>query len=276
MAFQTPVTIKDALRNIELNRYLLPAIQREVVWSTDQIVRLFDSLMRDYPIGSFLFWNVEEQSSKEYTFYEFMTHYHQFKNRHLKRHELTTKRPLIGVLDGQQRLTALNIGLRGSYAERRYRSWAHIESNYQKTHLYLRLDQPADQNDLAMEFDFRFLTPEGGADGTAGHWFPVFAMLDMDRVVGVDEYLEDHNLTGRGNKYPRQALRLLEGVVHMKPIINYFLEPSQDLDKVLNVFIRVNSGGTVLNHSDLLLSIATSQWKELDAREAVHGLGPVW
>jgi hypothetical protein len=41
---------------------------------------------------------------------------------------------------------------------------------------------------------------------------------------------------------------------------------------VLNVFIRVNSGGTVLNHSDLLLSIATSQWKELDAREAVHGL----
>lgn len=68
MAFQTPITIKEALRNIETNRYLLPAIQREVVWSKDQIARLFDSLMRDYPIGSFLFWNVEEQNSKEYTF----------------------------------------------------------------------------------------------------------------------------------------------------------------------------------------------------------------
>jgi len=272
MAFQTPITIKEALRNIETNRYLLPAIQREVVWSKDQIVRLFDSLMRDYPIGSFLFWNVEEQNSKEYTFYEFMTHYHQLKNRHLKRHELTTKRALTGVLDGQQRLTALNIGLRGSYSERRARSWAHIESNYPKTRLYLRLDQPADQNDMAMEFDFRFLTPEYATSDPERHWLPVPAMLDMDRVVGVDEYLEDHSLTGRGNRFPRQALRLLEGVVHTKPIINFFLEPSQDLDKVLNVFIRVNSGGTVLNHSDLLLSIATSQWKELDAREAVHGL----
>jgi uncharacterized protein with ParB-like and HNH nuclease domain len=50
MAFQTPITIKQALKNIESNNYLLPAIQREVVWSKDQIVRLFDSLMRDYPV----------------------------------------------------------------------------------------------------------------------------------------------------------------------------------------------------------------------------------
>lgn len=272
MAFQTPITIKQALKNIESNNYLLPAIQREVVWSKDQIVRLFDSLMRDYPIGSFLFWNVEEHNSKEYTFYEFMTHYHQLRNRHLKRHELTTKRQLIGVLDGQQRLTALNIGLRGSYAARRYRTWAHIESNYPKTQLYLRLDQPADQNDMGMEFDFRFLPPANVTNDSERHWFPVSAMLDMDRDVGVDEYLEDHNLTGQGNRFPRRTLRRLERVVHQDLIINYFLEPSQDLDKVLNVFIRVNSGGTVLNHSDLLLSIATSQWKELDAREAVHGL----
>jgi len=272
MAFQTPIPIKEALGNIESNRYLLPAIQREVVWSKDQIVRLFDSLMRDYPIGSFLLWNVEEQSSKEYTFYEFMTHYHQFKNRHLRRHELTTKRPLIGVLDGQQRLTALNIGLRGSYAERRHRSWAHIESNYPKTLLHLRLDEPADQNDLGMQFDFRFLTPENATNDAERHWFPVSAMLDMDLDVGVDEYLEDNNLTGHGSKFPRRTLRRLERVVHQDLIINYFLEPSQELDKVLNIFIRVNSGGTVLNHSDLLLSIATSQWKELDAREAVHGL----
>jgi hypothetical protein len=272
MAFQTPITIREALKNIEANRYLLPAIQREVVWSKDQIARLFDSLMRDYPIGSFLFWNVEEENSKEYTFYEFMTRFHQLKNRHLRRHELTTKRSLIGVLDGQQRLTALNIGLRGTYSERRYRSWAHIESNYPKTHLYLRLDQPADQNDLGMEYDFRFLTPESAINDTGRHWFQVSDMLNLDPDVGVDEYLEDTQLTGQGSKFPRRTLRRLERVIHRDRVINYFLEPSQDLDKVLNIFIRVNSGGTVLSQSDLLLSIATSQWKELDARDAVHGL----
>jgi hypothetical protein len=38
---------------------------------------------------------------------------------------------------------------------------------------------------------------------------------------------------------------------------------------VLNIFIRINSGGTVLSYSDLLLSIATAQWEKLDAREEI-------
>lgn len=46
MAFQTSVTIGKALEKISRHDYLLPAIQREVVWRTDQIVRLFDSLMQ--------------------------------------------------------------------------------------------------------------------------------------------------------------------------------------------------------------------------------------
>ncbi len=55
MAFQTPITIKDALERIHDREYALPAIQREFVWSQDQICALFDSLMRGYPIGAFLF-----------------------------------------------------------------------------------------------------------------------------------------------------------------------------------------------------------------------------
>jgi uncharacterized protein with ParB-like and HNH nuclease domain len=47
MAFQTPITVKEAIGNIYAKKYLLPAIQREVVWDTAQIERLFDSLMRD-------------------------------------------------------------------------------------------------------------------------------------------------------------------------------------------------------------------------------------
>jgi hypothetical protein len=61
----------------------------------------------------------------------------------------------------------------------------------------------------------------------------------------------------------------LYDVVHNKRSINFFLEKDESLDKVLNIFIRVNSGGTQLNYSDLLLSIATAQWKERDAREEI-------
>lgn len=52
--------------------------------------------------------------------------------------------------------------------------------------------------------------------------------------------------------------------------INYYLESSQDPDKVLDIFVRVNSGGTTLSYSDLLLSMATNQWTSLDAREEVR------
>lgn len=52
--------------------------------------------------------------------------------------------------------------------------------------------------------------------------------------------------------------------------ISYYLEESTELDKVLNIFIRVNSGGTTLSYSDLLLSFATAQWQEKDAREELN------
>jgi hypothetical protein len=47
------------------------------------------------------------------------------------------------------------------------------------------------------------------------------------------------------------------------------LEKSESLNKVLNIFIRVNSGGTQSSYSNLLLSIATAQWKEKDVREEI-------
>ena len=39
---------------------------------------------------------------------------------------------------------------------------------------------------------------------------------------------------------------------------------------MLQIFIRINQGGTKLSYSDLLLSIATAQWKKLDARKVIH------
>jgi hypothetical protein len=61
----------------------------------------------------------------------------------------------------------------------------------------------------------------------------------------------------------------LYSVIHEERVINYFLEKGEELDKVLNIFVRVNSGGTPLSHSDLLLSIASANWQEKDAREEI-------
>lgn len=80
MSFQAPMSVKEVLGGMHSKEYLLPTIQREFVWDGDQIRRLVDSLMREYPIGSFLVWKVEPEIAKRYVFYDFLTDYHAKNN----------------------------------------------------------------------------------------------------------------------------------------------------------------------------------------------------
>lgn len=99
MSFQTPLTIKEVIENIHRKKYILPAIQREFVWNTDQIERLFDSLMQGYPVGSFLFWYVNKEKSKDFQFYEFIREYHEKDNRHNPIADISGEEDIIAVLD---------------------------------------------------------------------------------------------------------------------------------------------------------------------------------
>src|SRR4051794_2407738 len=82
MSFERPITIKEAIDNIQKKIFLLPAIQREFVWSSYQIELLFDSLMRGYPVGSFLFWKIDKDSLSQFQFYEFIRNYHERDETH--------------------------------------------------------------------------------------------------------------------------------------------------------------------------------------------------
>jgi|SRR5690554_74055 len=272
MAFQTPITVKKALDNIASREFVLPAIQREFVWKPTQICRLFDSLMRGYPIGSFLFWKVARENTRQFKFYDFVLNYHQKDNPHCPRLELTGDRAVTAVLDGQQRLTALNIGLRGSHALKEPRMWWNNPDAFPAKRLYLNLLAEADDNEEGMQYDFRFLKQSQAGRRDEGHfWFPVWSILDMsDAGPALHEYLMEHDLQNVRDAFGK--LYHLHDLIHAKPFINFYLEEEQDLDKVLNIFIRINSGGTVLSYSDLLLSIATAQWEKIDARKVIHKL----
>jgi uncharacterized protein with ParB-like and HNH nuclease domain len=77
---EAPITIREAVLAIQKRDYLLPAIQREFVWRVEKTEALFDSLMRGYPVGSFLFWKVAPDSPQRYKFYEFMQEFHAMKS----------------------------------------------------------------------------------------------------------------------------------------------------------------------------------------------------
>jgi hypothetical protein len=271
MAFETPLTIMEALREIDRNKYALPALQREFVWKHEQICELFDSVMKGYPIGSFLFWKLEGETAREFQFYQFMRDYHARDRPFCDEFSMQTDGPEIAVLDGQQRLTAFNIAIYGSYAEKKKYVRRDSKRAYPVKHLYLNLlFDPREHEDA--NYDFAFLTEkEARVQDDAHLWFHVGKMREFEKSHHYMTYLARHDL-GERMELAAENLGELFDVLHNARIISYFMEKEQNLDKVLNIFIRVNSGGTKLSYADLLLSMATSQWQTIDARKAINDL----
>ena len=151
MSYQTAVTISETLRQIERHDIVLPAIQREFVWQPEQICALFDSLMQGYPFGTFLYWKIDQENNNRYQFYDFVLNYHERDHPHCPRIGEMPDRDVVAVLDGQQRLTALNIGIRGSMAKKLpRRRWSSSDA-FPARRLYLDLLwSPADDDDVGI------------------------------------------------------------------------------------------------------------------------------
>jgi hypothetical protein len=266
--------IIDALTCIQNNKYVLPAIQREFVWQPEQIAKLFDSLMQDYPIGTFLFWNVDAANSHKFKFYGFVRDYHKLDNPHCPDLGLLPNQNLTAILDGQQRLTALNIGLRGSMAVKLPYKWWSSPDAFPKCYLYLDLLAENDTEHEDSRYRLKFLEPAKAQATEAELWFKVPDVLKMEDGPAMLEWITEHHpgLSPENLKKAFRVLSLLHKTVHIKPLVHYYEEASQDIEKVLNIFIRLNSGGTVLSYSDLLLSVAVAQWSKLDARQEIHSL----
>ncbi|GAA9597650.1 DUF262 domain-containing protein [Helicobacter pylori] len=232
-------------------------------------------MCRGYPIGSFLFWKLQkediaksdEQDENKLNFqlYQFITNYDERKPHNEKIYiEQIMRDELCIVLDGQQRLTSLYIGLKGTRTLRKkYAKKNNNPNDYEEKRLYLNLkhqpnmDNPEDN----YQFEFHAKTPENDKDH---FWFKVGDILELESVWN---YAKDHGIEGN-------ALNLLEklkDIFHTKQLISFFEEKEKNLNKVLNIFIRVNSGGVKLSYSDLLMSILTASFSS-DIREKMNEL----
>ena len=146
----SPIRVNDLIRQVNRDIYL-PAIQREFVWGPDRIERLFDSIMADFPIGSFLYWRLEERNKDEWPVYEFIRDLDGASPHNQLANMAGINRDIILVLDGQQRITSLFIGLRGSYRFFYYR--------WKETRLYLNLlkePTPNEDNPEELTYGFKF------------------------------------------------------------------------------------------------------------------------
>ncbi|GAA6883565.1 DUF262 domain-containing protein [Helicobacter pylori] len=277
------VFLDNSIKNVvdELNvRYFLPNIQCEYVWlkkaDEKKIEQLFDSILRGYPIGSFLFWKLQKQdiaksdeqdeNKLNLQLYQFITNYDERKPHNEKiRIEQITRDDLSIVLDGQQRLTSLYIGLKGTRTlMKKYARKNDNPNNYEEKRLYLNLKHQPNMDNPEDNYQFEFHAKAPTNDKNH-FWFKVGDILELEN--GVLNYAQEHGLKGNA----LDLLEKLKDAFHTKQLISFFEEKEKNLNKVLNIFIRVNSGGVKLSYSDLLMSILTASFSS-DIREKMNEL----
>lgn len=262
-----------------MNRqYFLPAIQREFIWKTEQIMQLFDSIMRGYPISSFLFWELKPENRDKWQVYKFLEEAKD-GGTHNQRANTDGATNLSIVLDGQQRLTSLMIGLKGNYiAKKKYKRWDDPDAWIkQRLHLDLFADPCLDDDatETGIYYKFAFLEQEPKPDGEH-YWFRVGRILDFDERQKFNKFIDEQYDKFSQQGLPRSDKKIFErnltrlyNAIHVDEVIAYYTETDQDYDRVLDIFVRANEGGTKLSKSDLLLSMVTSSWDGVNARDEI-------
>jgi uncharacterized protein with ParB-like and HNH nuclease domain len=247
-------TIRKTIRLISgeesVESLFLPNIQRNFIWKKEQIEKLFDSIMREYPISTFLFWKTRELIKVR----KFIDNYRdslRFTDFYVPKDEETK----LVVLDGQQRLQSLYIALKGSYNE---------------NELYFNVfSGNGEFNDPKYRFEF---FPQEKAIISQG-WikFKDLVYSSKDYYTLAEEVISKIN---SGDPKLNPLIRKNVSIVkkefcERENIISQQLDSVDnpevyELNDVVEIFIRANSGGTPLSKSDLMFSLLSANWEDVE------------
>lgn len=223
---------------------------------------------------------------------------------------LGDEKEITGVLDGQQRLSSLYLAMMGSYSAKKLYQRVDNDSAYEQTVLYVNLlSLPYcinDQNKIDLiedkNFEFMFLIENDSktkvnrkinfvddAEGVTEsddymYWYKVGDVLkwgdgDIETDQMFEMFLKDCESRGLQNhidvfnlnkRFVKHFLQTIHQRINKEEVLNFFTVIKDDLEDVLKIFIRVNSGGTQLNKTDLLFSTIVANWN--DGREEIEKL----
>ncbi len=240
------------------HQLVLPDIQRDFVWTRDQIRALMDSIMRGYPFGSLLFWQTRFKEVPYRDFVKDWTPRLTFTPRSKSRGTA-----LKMVLDGQQRLQSLYIAVYGSHDGRR---------------LYFNVTSgPGTESEdvegtegIGTAYRFEFWREDDSNR-------PKRLLLVSDIIswsgrledTMIDKAIDAIPLVGEDASRARSNMRLLRKMVHQSDLVPVETidedatseDTARTIDEILDIFVRVNTGGTRLSRSDLMFSLLKSKWQ---------------
>jgi hypothetical protein len=232
--------ISTILDHIDSGHMALPEFQRGYVWNRDQVRGLFDSLYRRHPVGGLLVWATESKTAD-----------HRGDG------------PLAAgvvklLLDGQQRMTSLYGVVRG-------RPPKFFDGNAQVfTGLRFHLDTET----------FAFYQPLKMQGEPL--WIDVTELMKKG-TAGLGEFVTrltaQPTLAAKVGEYVGRLSRLL-GVTDVYLHVEEVTGADKTLDVVVDIFNRVNSGGTKLSKGDLALAKICADWPE--ARDTMKAKLKEW
>lgn len=269
------MSVLDALKYVKNNTMVLPDIQREYVWTYLEVENLFESIVDDYPVGSCIMWKTTRTilNKEKPNLYYFLRDFTKGKSKNEKAPEFfSDESDYYIVLDGQQRITSMNIALYGSFtsykggrgnAYNNPKSWITRELYYNLSFYDVTEE---DDDDESPKKRFAFLTTE---EASIGNWYKVKQLLAYNNL---DSYLEKL-IESKYSKEARRDLSILFQRLHDSSgngLIHYYCIVENDYDEALDIFVRVNSTGRKLAKSDLLFSTLIDGWKE--GKESIETL----
>lgn len=260
------MSVFDVLQLAKNRTLLLPDIQRNYEWKYYEIEQLFESIVNNYPIGVCIFWETNRQNlnSQCPNLYEFLKDYKEKESYNNKAQTVFQEETnYYIVLDGQQRITSLNIALYGHYtyykggkgkAKKYLNSW-------KETELYYNLDfyEHINNQQNGDEYPpkrFCFLTEE---ETKQGHFFKIKNLLRYNNSTDLTLDLKNQNMKAI-HDLSSLFTRLDDKSDNCR--IHYYGISEDDYDKALDVFVKVNSTGHKLTKSDLLFSTLINGWEK--------------
>lgn len=264
------ITIYEALQNIKNGKYVMPAFQRQYVWSMEQIEKLWDSILLDYPIATFLFWHVDDDNVSWDTYFcNFLSDvtFDSRKQADSVNYELTginVNMTDTAVLDGQQRLTSLYLSLLGD-AYIRQKHARKKNNGGLVTKLLIELNKSkldVDEEEYnSKKYDIKFSEKVGRLSPTQ---FEIKNILDVkfqDETTR-DKAIEDAiaNVPADSKDYARGILQKLYHKIFVEKLVRYTEIHDMNQDDALEMFVRFNSGGKALKKSEITMSILEAYW----------------
>ena len=264
------ITIYEALQNIKEGRYVMPAFQRQYVWSMEQVEKLWDSILLDYPIATFLLWHVDDDNVTWDTYFCNFLYEVTFNSRkqadsiNYELSNINVELTDTAVLDGQQRLTSLFLSLFGD-AFIRQKHARKKNGGGIVTKLLIELNKnklTVDEEEYnSKKFDIKFSEKVGKLSPTQ---FEIRNILDpkfQDKSTR-DEAISEAiiNVPADSKKYAREILNKLYVKIFEEKLIRFTKIYDMKQDDALEMFVRFNSGGKALRKSEITMSILEAYW----------------